>query len=516
MLAALFLFLVGIPVTDPTVIAKCGACHKVDEQGNMQRVSFARATPEGWQALLKRKLRTGQITITQSEARAILTYLSDTLGLAPEETQPLMYEPERRVHDETGSANETLLKACAKCHTLAKALSWRRTPDDWKQFLSTHYKVKLTDDLTKLISDAAPLDTPQWASWSARKQSPDLTGRWLVTAHMQGRGQFCGQLLVKPGLNPGEFLTLVNLRSINDGTVIERSGRIAVYSGHEWRGRSKGANRASSAPDDPDTDAREAMWISPDGSRMQGRWFWGQYQEFGFDVSAQPASATGGSTLLAVDVASLKIGTTANRLRLIGDHFPAQVTPADLAAGAGVTVRRIISNSPSEVVAELDVSPDAQPGRRDITLAGSRLPAALALYDRIDYIRVLPDSAMAAFGNETHLRGFQQFEAIAYQRGPDNRLHTADDLELGPIKAAWSMEVFYETDTSQHDLVGSVSQTGFFTPAAKNPGTNYDVWVIATANDMTGKSYVVVTIPTYQFQGRTYVRDLDRWVAEEQ
>jgi len=513
MLAALLLFFVGIPVTDPTVIAKCGTCHKVDEQGNMQRVSFARATPEGWQSLLKRKLRSGQITITQPEARAILTYLSDTHGLAPEESQPLMYEPERRVHDETGSANETLLKTCAKCHTLAKALSWRRTPDDWKQFLATHYKVKVSDDLINLISEAAPLDTPQWSSWASRKKSADLTGRWLLTAHMQGRGQFCGELLVKAGTSPGEFLTLVNLRSINDGYTIERSGRIAVYAGHEWRGHSKGANMAGSSPDDPDSDAREAMWISPDGSRMQGRWFWGQYQEFGFDVTAQRAS---GSTLLALNVASFKIGSQNNRVRLIGDHFPAKVTSADITAGAGVTVRRIISNSPSEIVAELDVSSSAQPGRRDITLANSTLPAAIAIYDRIDYIRVMPDSAMAAFGNDTHIRGFQQFEAIAYQRGPDNRLHTADDLELGPIKAVWSMEVFYETDTSQHDIVGSISQTGFFTPAAKNAGTNYDIWVIATANGMTGKSYVVVTIPTYQFQGRTYVRDLDRWIAEEQ
>jgi quinohemoprotein amine dehydrogenase len=506
MWAALLFFSLGIPVTDPTVVAKCGPCHQVDEHGNMQRVSSSRATPEGWQAVLKRKLRSGQITITQSEARAILTYLSNTHGLAPQETQPLMYEPERRVHDETGSASETLLKTCAKCHSLAKAMSWRRTPDDWTQFLTAHYKVKVSDDLLKLISEAAPLDTPEWSAWASRKQSPDPTGRWLLTAHRQGQGPFVGQLLIKPGTNPGEFLTLVNLRSVSDGSAIERSGRIAVYSGHEWRGRSKGA--------DPNEDAREAMWISPDGSRIQGRWFWGQYQEFGFDVTAQRPAP--GTTLLALDITSLKAGSQSNPVRLIGDQFPAKLTPADITAGPGVTVRRIISNSASEIVAELDVSPDAPPGRRDISLAGSRLPAALAIYDRIDYIRVLPDSAMASFGDNTHVRGFQQFEAIACQRGPDGRIHTADDLDLGPVKAVWSMEVFYETDPAQHDKVGSITQNGFFTPAAKNAGTNYDVWIIATAGGMTGKSYVVVTIPTYKLNGHTYVRDLDRWIQEEQ
>src|SRR5258708_35915420 len=46
----------GIPVTDPLVIAKCGDCHARDEQGNMQRISGARTTPEGWQNVLKRMI----------------------------------------------------------------------------------------------------------------------------------------------------------------------------------------------------------------------------------------------------------------------------------------------------------------------------------------------------------------------------------------------------------------------------------------------------------------------------
>jgi quinohemoprotein amine dehydrogenase len=202
-------------------------------------------------------------------------------------------------------------------------------------------------------------------------------------------------------------------------------------------------------------------------------------------------------------------------VRLIGDHFPDTVTPADVRVGAGVSVRRIISKSANEIVAEVDVAEGVVPGQRDVSVGSSRLADAIAVYDRIDYLRVMPDSAMAAFGDETHGRGFQRFEAIAYQRGPDGRLHTADDLELGPVSdAQWSMEVFYETDGSQRETVGSVSQSGLFTPATKNPGANYDIWVVAAARDVTGKSYVVVTVPTYVFEGRRYVRDLDRWVEE--
>ena len=61
----------GIPVTDPVVIAKCGTCHARDERGNMQRVSWSRATPEGWQSAIKSMILGKGVSLTASEARAI-------------------------------------------------------------------------------------------------------------------------------------------------------------------------------------------------------------------------------------------------------------------------------------------------------------------------------------------------------------------------------------------------------------------------------------------------------------
>jgi len=70
------------------------------------------------------------------------------------------------------------------------------------------------------------------------------------------------------------------------------------------------------------------------------------------------------------------------------------------------------------------------------------------------------------------------------------------------------------------DFVGKVSPTGLLTPASQSPGNNFDVWVVATAkNDqdqngkpLIGKCYLVVTVPSYKFGGREYVRDLNKWV----
>src|SRR5713226_3279779 len=86
----------GIPVTDPLVIAKCGNCHTRDEHGNMQRISWQRTTPEGWQDALKSMILRNGVTLTPPEARSIVKYLSDYHGLAPEEAKPFMYYGERR------------------------------------------------------------------------------------------------------------------------------------------------------------------------------------------------------------------------------------------------------------------------------------------------------------------------------------------------------------------------------------------------------------------------------------
>jgi quinohemoprotein amine dehydrogenase len=515
----------GIPVTDPLVLAKCGSCHARDEHGNMQRISWERTTPEGWQEALKRMILVDGVSLTPAEARAIVKYLSASHGLAPEEAKPLMYDIERRIHPETSIPNDNVGHACARCHSFARSLSWRRSPDDWKQLADMHatrLKLPVNEEAIAFLAKAAPLHTPEWDAWSAHTRTPNLAGRWLVTASIQGRGKYYGELQVQP-TGDDEFTTSVHLTSVQDGSTLVRSGRSVVYGAHAWRGRSQGSQPASSAPDDVNSEAREVLWIAPDQSTAEGRWFWGQYQEFGFDVKLRRASSD--ATLIMVDPPSLKTGSETNRIRLIGDHFPARVTPADLNFGPGVTVRRIVSGTPGEVIAEVDVASDAALGKRDVGFFGSVAPGAVAVYDRVDYIKLTPESAMAAFADQTHARGYQQFEAIGYQRGADGKLHTADDVELGrlgPNDVTWSMEVFYAAPGSSTDFVGKVSPTGFFAPAVDSPNNNFDVWVIATAksdNDkngrpLVGKSYMVVTVPMYTLNGRRYVRDLDRWIDD--
>ena len=65
-----------------------------------------------------------------------------------------------------------------------------------------------------------------------------------MTAHVQGRGAFHGEMDVEAAGGGDEFLTRVRLQSVNDGAVVVRTGRSVVYGGTAWRGRSQGASAA--------------------------------------------------------------------------------------------------------------------------------------------------------------------------------------------------------------------------------------------------------------------------------
>src|SRR5262249_10185361 len=157
--------------------------------------------------------------------------------------------------------------------------------------------------------------------------------------------------------------------------------------------------------------------------------------------------------------------------------------------GAGVKVKSIVSHTASEVVAEVDVAANAVPGKRDVMLGRTVLQSPLVIYDKIDYIKALPETAIARLGSDAHPKGYQQFEVMAYQKGDDAKLHTADDVELGPVDVTWSVEEFYTVfGDDDKEFVGTLGPTGLFTPNLDGPNpqrkfsrNNYgEVWAVAT------------------------------------
>ena len=535
----------GIPVTSELVTAKCGVCHAKDEKGNLSRISYARSTPEGWEEAIKRMIRLNGLTLQPAEARTILKYLSTNHGLAPEEAKPVMYMAEHRIQDEA-VPNEGVRTTCMQCHALGRAFQWHRTKEDWTLLTNMHVAFFPQDDAAfrrnanagggaagegapaagggaaaagsldttlDFLSTSYGLQTPEWSAWKARMRAPKIAGRWMVLAHIAGKGQYSGELTVTQGAAEDEFTTSVKLAPLAGGAAISRTGSGLVYAGYSWRGRSKGTTAvANAAPGDLSSEMREAMWIAPDQTSAEGRWFWGEYQEFGMDVKLK--RITGASTLLTLDRPSLVVGSQGQRVRLLGANLPAQIVPSDLDFGAGVTVKSVVSHTSTELVVQVDVAPTAVFGKRDVALGLSVLQGATAVYDKADYIRVLPDTSLSRLGGDVHPKGYQQFEAVGYHRGVDGKLHTADDVEIGPVDVTWSMEEFFAVfGDDDREFVGTMSATGLFTPNIDGPNpqrkfsrNNYgDVWAVATSvkdkdkegKPLQGRSYLVVTVPSY-------------------
>jgi quinohemoprotein amine dehydrogenase len=554
----------GIPVTDALTIAKCASCHAKDDKGNLSRISWIRTTPEGWEEAIKRMIRLNGLTLEPADAKAIVKYLSNNHGLAPEEAKPVMYMAEHRIQDEA-IPNESLKATCNNCHALGRVFQWHRTRADWSLLADTHVALyaqaeaafrrngrggggatapaaaggrggrgaaaataaadsatgptaaNISLDATlDFLGSSYPLHTPEWAAWRPRMRTPRINGRWLISAHVPGRGKYYGEMTIAQGAAPDEFTTTAKLQPLNGGPAISRTGTGLVYTGFSWRGRSHGsALAANAAPDDLNREMRESLWISPDQAWAEGRWFWGEYQEFGVDVKLQRVTAE--PVLLTLDRYSLKTGAQAQRVRVVGNNLPAQIAPADLDFGSGIAVKSIVSHTAGDIVATVDVAANAVPGRRDVALGNALLESAVAVYDKVDYIKVLPEASLARLGGDEHSvhpRGYQQLEAVAYHRGEDGKLHTGDDIELGPVDVTWSVEEFYSVfGDDDKEFVGTLNGNGLFTPSLDGPNpqrkfsrNNYgDVWVVATARNekdkdgkpLVGKSYLVVTVPTY-------------------
>jgi quinohemoprotein amine dehydrogenase len=73
----------GIPINSELVRKTCSPCHKVDDKLRLSRISWRRTTPEGWEQTIKRMIGLDGLKVEPAEAREILKYLSNNLGLAP-------------------------------------------------------------------------------------------------------------------------------------------------------------------------------------------------------------------------------------------------------------------------------------------------------------------------------------------------------------------------------------------------------------------------------------------------
>ena len=533
----------GIPITDQTVQKACGSCHKPDEKGQMSRISFQRNTPEGWQNTIQRMAALNGLNIEPATARHVVKYLANNLGLAPEEAKPAAWEVEKRWIDFKYAANADAENACNKCHSLGRVISQRRTRAEWDLLVAMHRGwYPLVDNqafrrsgppprdaasdgrppdmrhpVEKAVEHLAktfPLKTPEWTAWSATMRPARLEGTWTLSGWELGKGAIYGRVTVTADpTTPDEFTTAIAYRVARTGETVTRTGRSIVYTGFQWRGRS--------TTDASESALREVMLIDRDWRHMEGRWFTGGYDEIGLDVKLDRVGAE--TRVLGTDRTALKRGVAGQELKIYGANFLPALRADEVDLGPGLTVTRVVSVTPDVATIAVDVAATASVGMRDLFVAGSSRQKALAVYEKIDNIKVKPDWAMARVGGVGFPKALAQFEAWAFSNGADGRADTPDDIELGLVDAAWSMEEYaaiYGDDDIK--FVGTLdAATGRFTPnidgpnPARNGSRNNigDVWVVAKygvdaagdkpAATLRARAHLLVTVPLYMRFGPT-------------
>lgn len=527
----------GIPVTDPDVVRACGGCHVPDDKQRMTRISYRRATPENWELTIRRMISLNNAQITPETARHVIKSLSDSHGLAPEEARPVMFEAERRLIDFTYEGDKETHELCSTCHSIGRALSERRSKDEWNGLIAMHryfypgidgssggfrrrdrtrgqggngdssdgeYPV---DRALNHLVKALPLGSQEWTEWSAVMRSPKLAGRWALAGYQIGKGPLYGEVNIADGPDLADsFTTEGRFVYAKSGQTVQRRSRAIVYTGFQWRGRS------ADGPDDPGT-WREVAFIERDGQEIRGRWFTGAYDETGIDVTLRRVLSS--PVVSGTDVLSLRSSSANQRIRIYGANLPQTVDAADIDFGQGVRVARVVGTAPDMITVDVDVAQDARVGRRDLTIGGATRPAALTIYAQVGAIKVLPQAGMARLGGISVPMRAEQFEARGVGSGADGKLGTADDLDLGPVDVSWSIEEYAATFADDDaKFVGEIGQDGLFTPNVEGPNPNRsgnrnnvgDVWVVASyqrpgaapsEKAMRARAHLLVTVPLY-------------------
>ena len=527
----------GIPIPNVTVQKACAPCHTVDDKQQISRVSFRRNTPEGWQETIRRMVALNGLRIDPATAREVVKYLSNNLGLAPEEARPAAFEAERRIIDYKYAANADAEGVCNKCHSLGRVISQRRTRQEWDLLIAMHrgwYPLvdnqafrrpgpaprdpspdgrppdtrhpveKAVDHLAR----AFPLKTAEWSAWSATMRPARLEGTWAVSGTELGKGPVFGRMVIKPSADTtDEFTTETTLVYPRTGERVTRTGQAIIYTGFQWRGRS-----SVTAVDD--SDLREVMFVDRNWRVIEGRWFTGAYDEIGVDVRLDRVG--GESHVLGAERQALRAGTSSQTFRIYGVNLPTTLRPVDIDFGQGVTVTSVSDVSADAATVTVAVAANAPIGPRDVFVAGSRAKGP-AVFDSVDAIKVTPSWAMARVGGAVFPKALAQFEARAFDNGPDNRPDTPDDIDLGVVSATWSIEEFAATyNDDDIKYVGQIdAKTGLFTPNVDGPNPARhgsrnnigDVYAVATytpdavegqpAKPLRARAHLLVTVPLY-------------------
>jgi len=436
----------------------CSGCHLPDASGQLSRIAHQRKTPEGWAMTIQRMEALHGIVVSSQDLplgsegvkRALVKYLADTQGLAPEETTGFRYALEQRL-DDFEPVDDDFKLMCGRCHSAARVLLQRRPVEEWKQLVHFHlgqwpsteyssggrsldwFPIAL-DETAPMLAKKYAVESDAWKKWQKTKK-PALSGRWTLSGHQLAKGDFSGTMTATPA-GADEYTLTFDGSYQRDGEKLSGSGTAIVYTGYEWR-----ATLTLGGVKWQQVFAAKSAGLGPRlGSvALEGRMYERDHPELGISISALNGS----------------------------DRVPPP--------------------------------------------AGRDAPATTLGNGKVDRISVDPPYQVARVGDGGGPipKEYGVFDAVAWSNGKDGKPETADDVRLGALSAAWRVEPWHEQARVDRDVefAGAMdASTGVFTPgdAGPNPARKYgtnnagNLKVIATVKDgareLSGEAHLIVSV----------------------
>lgn len=494
------------------VNSKCAVCHeaKGTQKGEHHwlRISESRRTPEGWDMTVARMIFAHGVKLAPDERSAIVKYLSDTYGLAPEETAGHRYIVERAPSVVEHFQSKLVGDTCARCHSYGRIAVQRRTEDDWRKLVHFHvgqfpaieiqaggrdrnwFEIA-TGDVARELNKLYGFETANWTKWKAKKPV-DASGAWRLVGERPGVGAYEGTATITR--NGDDRYSVDMVLRYENGSVEAGKGNAIVYTGHEWRATVKQGDR----------EIRQVFSLGSDGVELNGRWFESNNDSVGGTLRAVRADPGAAPTVLSVQPTMVRAGArTTVAVNGVGLN-------GDIDFGPGVKVVKLVDRSAQRIVAEVEVAKNAASSAHDVKVGNASGAGLLKIYQQIDYVKVFPEHPMARVGGNGGAmpKVPAQLEAIAWAAGPDGKPGTADDVRLGTVPASWSVDNLNKAAAEMQDTkyAGRIEQTGLFVPneAGPNPARKYktnnagELKITATVKDgsrtVKGSAPLIVTV----------------------
>lgn len=412
------------------------------------------------------------VTVPMEARRDIVKYLSDTRGLAPEESAPQRALIERRLNRVESFDHPTFQAMCARCHTGGRPLLQRRPQKEWErlvhfhvgQFPTLEYQSMARDrdwldialnDIAPWLGDSHGLESEAWQAWQDNGiDSPD--GDWQLWGHWPGEGDFYADVTITAADGEDAYdLTLDG--AFTDGRQLDGEGQAMVYTGYEWR-----ANLNLNGH-----DFKQVLDLA--GDRPNGRIFDDRDEAFGIQVEMLPADEVATPALVASQPAALQAGMR-GRLVLLGHGLG----KGGIDLGEGVTVHEVVERSDSRVVLDVETASDLTPGWLPVQVGEADADTLLAGYQTVDRLELSPDLGVARVASEATPAVSGVFSAQGYLDNPEG-----DDIPLGRVPVTWSVAPWDEIAEDEEDVkyAGTLdAATGIFSPggAGPNPLRRFD------------------------------------------